>query len=361
MPSESARSAGWPTDYNSAHHLFGHETTTELFLDRMQVAAMGRKAWLPNSAIRLLRVDRSEAPSAPDRLGRMRYRMLVSIDDQDKIGHWLQFADQTDAASGVMLAQDHSMHYDGSPEYLLHVELVDRVGPKKFGLEIVALEGAPHAVGSGPVARATAIWRRYRANDAQQAVREYEGSELEMLVRGKLESPLAATIAALVLLRANRLDLLHNWMRNTANQFPQFSDGAVLWAEQVWRQSDDRAEAVSTAIEYLSRIPKQGLPVTEEALSYASSLLYRLKPDLDEMSTDARATVDSAHELVEQALPFVRGGGLFTSFAKFRPDGIYRERESASRLPLPVSLEDTDPIEWVENGLVINGIYLERG
>jgi hypothetical protein len=68
-----------------------------------------------------------------------------------------------------------------------------------------------------------------------QAGEAFEKSDLEQMVRLKLESPLAATVASLILLRTNRLPLLYDWARHLANWFETRPDDAALWAEQVMR------------------------------------------------------------------------------------------------------------------------------
>jgi len=80
------------------------------------------------------------------------------------------------------------------------------------------------------------MWEKYSSDNAVAAADEMDALFLEEVLRGKRESPLAATIAGLVLLRARRWDKLHDWLRNLANWFPHLPDGPVLWVEQLMRQ-----------------------------------------------------------------------------------------------------------------------------
>jgi hypothetical protein len=61
--------------------------------------------------------------------------------------------------------------------------------------------------------QAVDIWRRYQAADLAGAVEEFEASQLQQIVREKIDSPLAAAVATLVLLRGGL-----NYMGHTFQQ-----------------------------------------------------------------------------------------------------------------------------------------------
>jgi len=61
---------------------------------------------------------------------------------------------------------------------------------------------------------------------------------LEVALREKAQSPVAAAIGAALLLRASNLDRLHDWPKNLANRFPWLPDGPILWAETLIRRDE---------------------------------------------------------------------------------------------------------------------------
>lgn len=78
----------------------------------------------------------------------------------------------------------------------------------------------------------------------------------------KRQDPVAATVAAYLLLRLERFDLLHDWARNLANWFPQMSDGAIIWACQLLAQGKEWDEAAK----YLRMAADRELPIYTEGL-----------------------------------------------------------------------------------------------
>lgn len=356
----SLQSDMWRTDFNIGHDLFGHETVTSLFSYTLQVAALEQRRWLDTNDVKLLRVDRTEIPASGVLSGektatsghpeQTRYRIVLGIPNHDNVGHWLQVSGMHDGAVGVFLPQVEVVCPDIMAQYVLHVDVTHLRGPDIYGPMVTTMTAAPMAVGDTPIAEATRIWLRYQKDSARSAVTNFEGSQLEELLRGKLASPMAAIIAASVLLRADRLDLLHDWLRNVADWFPQYSDGAVFWAEQVMRQEKDPQRAVIEATKYLVTIPDRGLPMTSEGLSYAASLLDRLTPDRQIMDDATRTRFDEAQALVEEALVLFRPSGLFTSFANF---------DVAASAPIPDGL--APPVQIVPDGIMIHGILLALG
>jgi hypothetical protein len=86
------------------------------------------------------------------------------------------------------------------------------------------------------------LWKKYELVNVAEAVAAAAAAAdmlmLEQILKSKVESPLSAVVAALVLLRARRWERLHNWLRNAANWDPYFPDGPILWVEQLLRQSN---------------------------------------------------------------------------------------------------------------------------
>ena len=167
---------------------------------------------------------------------------------------------------------------------------------------------------------AAQLWQRYRTADVGEAVEAFEASVLEQMVQQKLDSPLAATVASLILLRANRLPLLHDWVRNLANWFESRPDGAALWAEQVMRQQPRGVEAALTeAATYLIQLLWRGLPHTSEGFAYAARLCDTLRRLGKHLPNDVLTRLEQLGEHFQTALVSFSPGGLFTAYSGFVP------------------------------------------
>jgi hypothetical protein len=204
-----------------------------------------------------------------------------------------------------------------TPRYVLEFDIPYAAsGPRHLSRLDVYLSAAS----PGPLGEAADLWQRYRTADVGEAVSAFELSGLELMVREKLESPLAATVAALIILRANRLDLLHDWVRNLANWFAAQPDGAVLWAEQLMRQRPrGLASAIADATEYILQLLQRGLPHTSEGLAYAATLCTTLGRLGARVPADMRAPLGQLDDRIQTALTYFRPGGLFTTYAGFVP------------------------------------------
>jgi hypothetical protein len=233
---------------------------------------------------------------------------------------------------------------------------------------------------TGALGEAARLWERYRTADVTEAISHIDLDALRGTVRGKEQSPLAATVAALVLLRANRLDLIGDWLVNLADGFPLLPDGAVLRAEQLMRQPSDRALAVPAAAASLCRLEERGLPVTGEAMSYAASLAERLGRSADLVPSENRDRLDRVRERIADALVYFRPGGLFTAYAGFDPDwaarllppaeqGIRAGQTAANPNDAAAlsagngslgSEAEKDGVELTDDQVIIGGVRLDR-
>src|SRR5712691_486186 len=83
-------------------------------------------------------------------------------------------------------------------------------GPKR---PITSMQLSLSSDSAGPLGEAARLWEQYRAVSVAEAVASMKGMrELELTLMGKVQSPLAATAAAVVLIRAQQWDLLHDWL-----------------------------------------------------------------------------------------------------------------------------------------------------
>jgi hypothetical protein len=296
---------------------------TAIWSERVRLYALGKRSWIDDpDALVLHKVERDDATRS--------YRTEISLTEEDRVGHWLELVDGAGTAHGCFLPADRFER----PHYILEFDATFDEGRRR---QISRFEASLSMKSSGLLGAAAELWQRYRTTDVGEAVSAFELSVLEQMVCEKLDSPLAATVAALILLRANRLDLLHDWLRNLANWFDEQPDGPALWAEQVLRQQPRGIDvAIAEAAEYLGLLVERGLPHTSEALSYAAGLSDRLARLIDRVPQGLRPKLEHLRKQIGNTLVFFRPGGLFTSYAGFAPgtdpfDLAERLAEHASR------------------------------
>jgi hypothetical protein len=167
--------------------------------------------------------------------------------------------------------------------------------------------------------QAAALWSKFRAGDIDRAATPEEMQLLERALADKVRSPLAATVAALLLLRAWRHDLLRDWPRNLAEWFPDRPDGCVVCAEQLLRTTN--RESPAAVVPWLLQLQERGLPHTAEGLTHAArqvpELLRFAFPDPSVRSAEQGKQYDrltALGERLRQAMTAFRPGGLCTTF-----------------------------------------------
>jgi hypothetical protein len=298
------RRSVWSLDFGIGHRLFEHEDITAVWSQQVQIYALQRQRWLPDpDALVLHRVALSDGS----------YRIECSIAADDPLGYWLEIVDPAGVTHGCVLPTDQSW----SPRYLLEFDITsEERGARRFrDLQASLAQENPDFL-----SEAARLWQRYRTADVGEAVEAFETSVIEQMVQLKLESPLAATVASLILLRANRLPLLHDWVRNLANWFEARPDGAALWAEQVMRQQRRGVEAALTeAATYLTQLLWRGLPHTSEGFAYAARLCDTLRRLEKHLPDDTRTRLEQLGEHFQTALVSFSPGGLFTTYSGFAP------------------------------------------
>lgn len=152
---------------------------------------------------------------------------------------------------------------------------------------------------SYPLEYAARIWDEYRSGNVREVATSPEMDAAEKLLRSKVESPLASTVAGLILLRAGALERMHDWPRNLADWFRDRPDGAVIWAEQLSRSRAGGPDSIAEATRYARMAAERGLPATSEAVGYLSNHLRG-----DGMEAEA--------EWMARRLAYFQSGGLFT-------------------------------------------------
>jgi hypothetical protein len=312
----------WLEDWSEGHRLFGSETVTALWQERTKVWLLGKRKWRGAQAIRIAEVARDE--------DRGRYRVRLQIAEKEDVGYWLQMTDEEGTVHACMLPRDVPINPADArdPVYELSIDRSPSDGVRR----IIRLEGYLGDQ-SGSLSYAATLWRRYTTEHVAAAVQESEAKELRTVIENKIKSPLAATIAALVLLRANRLDRLpQRWLRNLANWFPRLPDGAVLFAERRLREKQTTKKGAKLALQeaaaHLLMVRDRGIPRTSEVFDYAVSLVGRLK-DAKELGARVREGLNELDNYLDNAFALYRTGGLFSSFsglsADLDPDRLWRD------------------------------------
>lgn len=156
--------------------------------------------------------------------------------------------------------------------------------------------------------------------------------DLEEVVEGKRDSPIAAAFATNLLLRTGGLDWLKDWPRNLAEWFPWLADGAVLWGETLLQRegdfaidsADPRAQAqhlIETAprreaLRYFSLLAERGVPVLGHSLILAlrQAAMWRLVADSHILSAAEQTTLLQALDYVERAGRYAASGAGYTRY-----------------------------------------------
>lgn len=286
-----------------AHDTFGSEWATALW-DNVQLVALSSGIDKSAAGLTLHRVDRDP--------GTRRFQVEISPVDADPLGHWLELNDGLRRYAALLPADRLE-----ALRYVIDFDLEYKDQDAQGGRRVSRLAATLAPDLGGPVGIAARLWETYNASDAGTASQVMQDQQLaELLLSEKAESPLAAAIAALVLLRAGRLDLLHDWLRNLANWFPELPDGATLWSEQLLRKSRG-PDAIVEAAQYTMHLAERGLPVLAETVSYTARHLELLAAQSSLLQPDVLRQIAALRERLGKALVYFRSDGLFPAFAGF--------------------------------------------
>jgi hypothetical protein len=304
-PSDSLNSAYRAGDFNARHDIFGSENVSALWQpDRVRVFGLDARDWLPPAPFKINHVARTENTSS--------YRLELEFTIRDSVGYWLELGTSGARWACILLADSTD-----SVRYRLEFDVAFDSGN---GREITRLEAALALSNPGSLGQAALLWHKYRTADLGAAIRVYQEDAplLRELVGRKLESPLSALVAAVVLVRANRSDLLDNWLHNLATWLPYLPDGAVLWAEHLARNSKAAEVLNQEAASSLANIANRPLPFTSEGFSYASHLVQFFTGRAFTVGPDTAASLAQLKARLDHALPYLQPGGLFTTYTGFQ-------------------------------------------
>jgi hypothetical protein len=187
--------------------------------------------------------------------------------------------------------------------------------------------------GEMPLDYAAELWSTFRDQDPRAALAQLDLNLLEELLREKLRSPLAASVAGTVLLRTGQLGRLHDWARNLSNFFPAWPEGPVLWARQLDEQGGEvrryRSDRTSYGVEghedplrWIAELDERGLPALSELLSVLSVVVETHTDRIDGLAGEEGARLARVRDRLQRALRLFRPGGLFVAFAAENPEEL---------------------------------------
>ena len=286
-------------DWQAAHEFFGSERMTDVWDMSARAYNLSTGLEVPREEIVIREVRRSSDTKA--------FRISVQLPSSPH-GHWLSFTDPRGQRFASSLAGDEGT----SPVYELTIdfELDEQAYIDSSTRWISAVEARLSPLNDGMLGRIAGIWDAYETQNVTVAVRELDVGGLREIVLSKRDFPLAATVAAVLLLRARRLDLLPaSWLANLSDWFPDNPDAAVLRVER------ERLEVVGTtqhavAFEQLGRLSARGLPRLAELLPAA----WRQLAELGEHQP-ATPWRPALQEQLRRAMGYHRPGGLFAVYA----------------------------------------------
>ncbi|MFD1103826.1 caspase family protein [Sphingobium olei] len=170
--------------------------------------------------------------------------------------------------------------------------------------------------------------------------------EMRDVVMQKRLSPVAAALAAGLLLRAGATDQLSDWPRNLADWFPYLADAPILWAETILQRTDmDRPNladpTVREAFHYFMMAAERGPPLlaTSLAMAVRQAAIWRAVAAPGIASTSHGELFNRAIGRIEAASRFMASGGAFASFVS-----IEREMTPADVLGFSTSSPDRSPM-----------------
>lgn len=319
--------AGWqptlPEFYDGAtmHTKFGSEVMTNIWLGA-RIYSLSQHKWLDEPGKKAYALHKIEHGA-----GTQAYRFVLSIPDSPG-HHWLELNDGSQVFACVLPGDEYA-HPRFTLEINFEYQQLDEHGLFVRGRWISSLVVSLARDNQGPLNRAANLWEKYSRLNVTEALQELDAQQAETLVYGKVESPLAATVAAIVLLRASRPDQLHDWLRNLANWFPDRPDGPVLWVEQLLRQNPTSMPS-GEAANWLLQLQERGLPHTSEALGYAVQQIRSLFA-LATLEPSQQSQLVDLQQRLDTAMRFFRPAGLFSVFSA--NDGTLTPRIVEGRLP----------------------------
>jgi DNA-directed RNA polymerase omega subunit len=253
---------------------------------------------IPEVPFVLHRIDRARLPESNSQ---QRFRIVLSFATEGT--HWIELTISEKRTPAFALSFPPGFAEDG-----------DRERPPRFLVEMTRdLEGEYSvevflsADNTPPLKAAADIWEKYQDMKLQETLTAIEQLADEQILR---ESPLAALVAALVLVRMQQGARKKKWLRHLASLYPGLPDAAVFAIEQRRQEGAPPAEWSAELLGLEKRI----LPMTNYGLRLAadqvSEALERFKS-----FGETPAALERLDKRLRDGLRQLHGRGLFAVFA----------------------------------------------
>jgi caspase domain-containing protein len=290
--------------FGRLHGVLGSEAVTDPWLDSLRIAGLATRASADHMAVPIV-------SARQDRETRLhRVQIHFQLTRRDPVGHLLTIEDGYRRRFGCVLPHDLQR-----PTYQLEIDVGDgETGPNSF----IRFAAYLSAQSGGLPGKAAMIWERLRALNPTAATPLVERSE--GVLAEKVQSPLAATIAGVVLLNAGRLDLMHDWVRNVGNWYSWIPDGVVLWTEQCRREPARQRLYPAVIPWFAQELAKRSLPFTADGFGFAANIVRDVQRGRVKTDRATRRLVDALGERIDRVMPYFRDEGLFCSYRAWPDD-----------------------------------------
>lgn len=295
------------------HAIFGSESVTYPWLDKLQIVGLSSYRSSDYKAVEILSCAQAMRTSQLHRL-QLHFRVLT----HDTVGHVMTIENERGKRFCCILPSDVR-----SPIFQLEIDVEDG--------DYINFSTYLSTQNEGPTGRIAVAWEQLRARDPLAAAQLLEFSRTEKTLNvafqsgegtllRKLFSPLAASVATALLLKGNQFDRMHDWARNLANWFPAIPDGVVLWTEQCRRMAGYGLIDPKLIQWCVRELSLRGLPFTADGFGLAADLMSDVLRGRLQSDDATRAAARELANRLDAAAPYFRDIGLFCTFAGFPAD-----------------------------------------
>ncbi|WP_242187221.1 caspase family protein [Sphingomonas sp. CARO-RG-8B-R24-01] len=320
-------------DYGIMHEVLGHETATVPWTTTLQFldARTGETA-----DARTTRIYAAHSQEIGDRIVAW---VDIAVEPEEGEALWIG-AGATDMSPGSAVVLPRDLKY--ATPVRLDVQL-DREGGQWRVTQMSARLADPSPADAYMAGNWDILFEAQKTEafaDLASAASPVEADfeRLQEILSAKRQSPLAATFATILLLRAGALDHLLDWPRNLANWFEWLADGPVLWAETLLRRSvadavDLAQPDMREALGYFSMLADRGVPMLSHSLTLAirQAEVWRAFVDSERLDWNEQSNLRAALENVDRAGRYALSGMGFSRFvnvaADFSPEHVLGARK----------------------------------
>jgi hypothetical protein len=306
---ESEQPGGWSfglpqPETTALHDLFGHETVTKAWIGARFENIFGIGGPTP---VVVERVRRGElGPHEKPPFLEIDFRPYGNEAQWAQLGKWNE--NEPLPQVGFVLP-----HGPGFEEPTFRLEMTHDL-ERQWAFEL-ALSPASH----GLLGRAAKLWQKFQDLEMSDMLKQIDVLAAKEVLQAKMSSPLAALVAASVLVRIGRGKERISWLSNLANFFPEFPD-AVVFVAEVLRQGAPRDEpSVELWGQKLLQIDEKLLPFTSYGLSLAKDqtreALAWLKDHPTELGSGSNSRLQKFEKRLTAAMRRLHGRGLFAVYA----------------------------------------------